>query len=314
MNSCCDKMAEEKQNLCLELLSVLPTIADRQLLADAAQALNVDVPDETERVGILKLVLEYLLGDAFREMDDVQAVEALKNVFQVVRPGGAEVKQEVEEVALQANGAVAGVQTVKLQRLNEFKIKGTVGMPDEAGMLDFRNLSYQIQGARDRGYQDKEISIAVVQSIKAGLQLRGYLEGVPNLTMETLFKRLRLHFKVKDASTMFREMEQTVQWEDETEETYCYRMLRLKQDVAILSQQEPHPFNADRIQTRFQHALYTGLKHDNIRQQLKYLLKERCQPVTDDELLSRRFTKSLWRRLSTRRSSRRRRMMSLKPK
>ena len=150
-------------------------------------------------------------------------------------------------------------------------------------MLDFRNLSYQIQGARDRGYQEKEICIAVVQSIKAGLQLRGYLEGVPNLTLETLFKRLRQHFKVKDASTMFREMEQTVQWEDETEETYCYRMLRLKQDVTILSRQDPHPYDSSLIQTRFQHALYTGLKNENIRQQLKSSLKQRT--ITDDELL-----------------------------
>ena len=161
----------------------------------------------------------------------------MKNALQVVIPPDHQENREDERIPLTDVGG--GVQTVRLHRLNDFKIKGTVGMPKEAGMLDFQNLSYQIQGARDRGYEDQEICVAVVQSIKAGLELRGYLEGVPNLTLATVFKRLRLHFKVKDASTVFREMEKTVQGGDETEESYCYRMLRLKQCWHSLKTRSP---------------------------------------------------------------------------
>ena len=60
------------------------------------------------------------------------------------------------------------VQTLKLHRLSEFKIKGSIGDPNQEGKLDFRNLSYQIQSGKERGYSDKEICSAVVSAITPG--------------------------------------------------------------------------------------------------------------------------------------------------
>lgn len=306
---------QERERLCLILLTTTPNTPDLRLLRDGAATLGVDIDEDAGRLAIVRAMCDYVTGGVFEALGDDVAIEALTNTLRLIgppprqaTPPPAEQQQDLLQDFLNANlrpadpvrvqqnqpNPVLGVKledeevrVKKIIKLNEFKIKGTVGMPGEAGMLDFRNLSYQIRGAIDRDYDEKEICIAVVQSIKPGLQLRGYLEGLTDLTMNVLIKRLRLHFKVKDASTMFQEMEQTVQSEDESDETYCYRMMRLKQDVLLLSKQETHPFNEDRVQTRFQHALYTGLKNEGVRQQLKSLLKTRSLPVTDDELLEK---------------------------
>ena len=180
-------------------------------------------------------------------------------------------------------GGVAGGPVVRLRRLQDCKIKGTIGMPGEEGKLDYGNLMFQIADNKQKGYDDHEIVSAVVQAIKAGLELRGYLEGVPNLTMETLKKKLRLHFKVKDAANAFRVMERTVQGESEKADTFCQKMFRLRQDVIMLSRLEGDPYTEDYIQTRFQHALYTGLRDQSVRQQLKTMLT--TGPVEDDDLL-----------------------------
>ena len=115
------------------------------------------------------------------------------------------------------------------------------------------------------------------------MELRGYLEGVPNLTMETLLKKLRLHFRVKDAANAFRVMERTVQGESEKADTFCQKMFRLRQDVVSLSKLEGDPYTEDYIQSRFQHALYTGLRDQSVRQQLKLVLTSGS--VDDDDLL-----------------------------
>ena len=298
-------MDEERERLCLMVLTATPNTPDLNVLRDAAANLGVNIEEGAGRMAIVRAMSDYVTGGAFEALGDDVAVEALQTTLRMMMPPPPSPREHtpppvrredvpnVEQARAQQNGPRVikmedpeqGTRVVKITKLNEFKIKGTVGMPGEAGMLDFRNLSYQIRGAQDRDYEDKEICIAVVQSIKPGLQLRGYLEGLPDLTMDVLVKRLRLHYKVKDASTVFREMEQTVQSEDESDETYCYKMMRLKQDVLLLSQQETHPFNENRVQTRFQHALYTGLKNEGVRQQLKSLLKTRA--VTDDELLEK---------------------------
>ena len=359
----------DRQSKLFLLMGMLPSVEDVALLRDAVQTVGADIPDERmgDRMAIVRIGMEFLMGGVFTGLEDDVAIEAMDNTLNMLRgpqnPGQQGVPGEggqnqhggggqqdagqgdnvnvplpappaVDAAAAVAvapdniNNVVAAaigpapvlkaesglpmptnngndngnrnlnnrsvngnqnqgqgqVPLFRIQRLNELKIKGTIGMPNETGMLDFRNLSYQIQNAKDRGYEDAEICSAVVQSIKAGVELRGFLEGDPNLNLATVIKRLRLHFKVKDAANAFLVMERTTQGPKESEETYCHKMLRLRQDVEILSKQEKNSYNEDHIRKRFQHAFYTGLRNEAVRQQLKPMLKGK-ELISDDALL-----------------------------
>ena len=170
------------------------------------------------------------------------------------------------------------VRTLKLQRLNEFKIKGSIGDPGEKGKLDFGNLSYQIQGGKKRGYTESEICVGVVAAMTAGSELRSYLERVDDLTLEFLFKILRAHFKVQEAASMLAAMQNTVQEDEEALLKFCMKLMIMRDDVNLLSKQEPVPHDPVLVQSRFQHALYTGLQDSSVRQQLKYMLKKTVPP------------------------------------
>ena len=178
----------------------------------------------------------------------------------------------------------SAVRTLQLQRLNEFKIKGSIGDPGEKGKLDFGNLSYQIQGGRKRGYSDTEICVGVVAAMAAGSELRSYLERVDDLSLDFTMKILRAHFKVQEAASMLAAMQNTAQDEDESLIEFCMKLMIVRDDVNLLSKQEPVPHDPVLVQNRFQHALYTGIRNSNIRQQLKDILKKSVPQ--DAQLLS----------------------------
>lgn len=68
----------------------------------------------------------------------------------------------------------------------DFKISGQIGEPGQKDKLTFSSLARQIENSRNRGYPEIEIVDAVVRAIFPSLQLRSYLEGIPNLTLPTL--------------------------------------------------------------------------------------------------------------------------------
>ena len=68
----------------------------------------------------------------------------------------------------------------------------------------------------------------------------------------------------------------------QTELEFCFRLMVLRQRVIRLSTEEGTPFQRPLVQNRFFHALFTGLKHNNIRMELQSVLK---QGLLTDELL-----------------------------
>ena len=214
------------------------------------------------------------IGGGFFQFPAVVPVRQIKREPDAVGAAAASPNDPIQEV----------VKTLKLQRLNDLKIKGTIGDPGQKGKLDFGNLSYQIHGAKKKGYSAEEIVVAVVAAIDAGSSLRSYLERVDDLTLEYLIKILRAHFKVQTASSMLAAMQKTAQEPDEPLMKFCMKLMVMRDDVNILSQQEPVPHDPVLVQSQFQDSLYTGLLDSNIRMQLRYMLKKSVP--SDDDLLA----------------------------
>ena len=173
--------------------------------------------------------------------------------------------------------------TFQIHKFRDFKINGLIGNPGQKDKLSYSSLSYQMQNGRERGFSEKEICSAVIRAITPGNTLRTYLECRECLDLKTLIKILRSHFKEKDSTSVFTELSNAVQMGQENELEFCLRLMGLRQKVLILSKEEDCPYEKKLVQTRFEHALLTGLKNNNIRYELKTVL--RGGTFEDEELL-----------------------------
>ena len=172
---------------------------------------------------------------------------------------------------------------LRIHKLREFKIKGNIGKPGQDGKLDYRNLAYQIKSGKEQGYTEQELVTAVITSIIPGNVLRSYLEGLPNVDLRFLTTILRSHYKVKDATAVFNELSNAAQKENENEMSFCWRLMSLRDDVLLLSEEEEGDYSEDLVKSSFQHSFYSGLRNKDIRHELRTLLKNRR--TTDEELV-----------------------------
>ena len=175
------------------------------------------------------------------------------------------------------------IKQIRKMFLKELKISGRIGDLDHKDTLSYTSLCYQMRSAKTKGYSDKEIMSAVIKSINPSLELRAYLEGRTNLTYQSLITTLRSHYKELDATSLFTMLSTGRQLGHETAQEFTMRLMSLKQKILFVSQENPCGYSPELVQERFMHAMLTGLKSDNIRTELRPILKNR--KTTDDELI-----------------------------
>ena len=119
------------------------------------------------------------------------------------------------------------------------------------------------------------------------MTLRGFLECTPNLTLVTLKKILRSHFKEKSATDLYKSLTTLAQLPNEDPETFLFRGIELHQKVVFASKaiDPKNPtFKHEMIQEHFLRALETGLRDEAVRAKLRPYLQQLS--VADEELIS----------------------------
>ena len=169
------------------------------------------------------------------------------------------------------------------RRLRDFKIHGQIGIAGQTDKLTFGNLLHQIWAGHNQGYGEQEIIAAVIRAIVPGLALRSYLEGRHDWTLPAVMTVLRTHYKEKDATAVFNEMNNASQEKDETEHGFVVRMMGLRDRVMWLTFEEGGLYDARLVQAQFQHGVHTGLRSDEARHELRSILRR--PDVADNELL-----------------------------
>ena len=149
----------------------------------------------------------------------------------------------------------------------EFKISGQIGNSRQKDRLSFTSLAHQINAGLNRGYQEKEVTEAVIRAINLGLRLRSYLEGKPDLTLATLREILRSHYQEKGATEMYPLLSSGAQEGGKTPQAFLVRLLDLKQKVLFASQEDGSyaKCGPKLVQCMFLHSLLTGLRSDSIK-------------------------------------------------
>ena len=75
------------------------------------------------------------------------------------------------------------------------------------------------------------------------MTLRGFLESTPGLTLVTLRKILRSHFKEKNATDLYKSLTTLAQLSDEDPQAFLFRGLERRQKVVFASKAGIDPNN-----------------------------------------------------------------------
>ena len=141
--------------------------------------------------------------------------------------------------------------------------------------LSYSNVILQITDGEAAGYEPREIVSAVVRAT-TDPSLRDFLvEQVmgAGLNLDGLKEVLGTHFSVQNATGLYKVMLRRSQREGETAQRFVQEMMKLRDQVYRLSQQEGGFYTADLMQDVFQKGVYNGLRSSSVRQALRLTLR-----------------------------------------
>ena len=122
-----------------------------------------------------------------------------------------------------------------------------------------------------------------MKSIAPDLALRTYLEGKNNLNLKALRRILRSHFKQPNATSLFTELSNSKQLPSESAKEFAVRLVSLRQKILFISKEDNCGQSEALVQNRFLHAILVGLRKDNIRNELRPLLRNSI--LFDEDIL-----------------------------
>ena len=260
---------------CMEML---PQAGIEFLLARCTEY-NIVVPEDKkdDKNHVLKLLLHYLTNPAIDGTPDHGAALFLKlyqDLGGELKNVGALVKQEPTE----------GAAEISYHKLRQFKINGTIGDPGQKGCVTYSSLCFQISQGEANKYTIQEIYAGVIRAIEAGNPFRDVLELEANdFDKEAFMKSLRSHFMERDPAQIRNELRKAVQSPKESAHKFACRCVALKKKVINMSAAEDIHCDLADLNATFFKTVYTGLRQQNIRNELRQTLKEAV--IRDEDLL-----------------------------
>ena len=157
-------------------------------------------------------------------------------------------------------------------------------MPGEKDRIKFSQLAHAINRGVRKGYSEEDICEEVIRITSPDIPLREMLEGNENLTIAKLRKILRTHFHEKDSSKLFEELQKASQNGSQDATQFVQSLIRLKQRILFVSKEigSSVQFSEAAVNTQFVRSLLSGLKNNNIRNDLKAVVTTEME---DEDLL-----------------------------
>lgn len=150
--------------------------------------------------------------------------------------------------------------------------------------MTFTSLKYQVDSAKKMNYPDAVICSAIIKAICPTNPVRGLLENSPDFDLDTVLEILHSHCSEKDSAAYFSEMQNAVQDPVEDLLQFVTKLLVLKKKVLNLSVEEGQAYDSAMVGKRFFHALYTGIRSDSCRAELREKCKDESS-ISDSKLM-----------------------------
>lgn len=195
-----------------------------------------------------------------------------------------EVLSRTRPTAVPASNATPATSSVVLQTpLKDFKLSGTIDGGTTA--LSYCQLTRDIANAKQKGYKDEEIISGVLRAVKAGSELKKYLEGRQDLTLERLNSLLRLHYNEKSPTELYHELMELTQRHSESGRDYVMRGMALRDKIINMTKLMPtdtESYPEELVKSQFKRSLTSGLREEILRVEMKTAINS---AATDEDLL-----------------------------
>ena len=103
------------------------------------------------------------------------------------------------------------------------------------------------------------------------------------MNITSLRKILRSHLKEPNSTALFFPLSNSRQAANETAREYVMRLMSLRKKNLFAIKEESCSYREELIQNRFAHAVLIGLRYENIKNELRPILK--LNSLSDEELL-----------------------------
>ena len=188
----------------------------------------------------------------------------IKSLRQPVTTGPLSGTSETPSASEENSNFAALINNSMFRR--ELKIQGQIGEAHQKDKISFISLMRQIREAKAKGYDEKEITSAILRAFTPGLSVRTYLETVLDLTLPRLLQILRTNFKEKSATELYQELSTMTQEPGEDANKFFIRALEVRQKVLFASEtDEGVHYNPTLVQGLFLQTLEVGLVQEAIR-------------------------------------------------
>ena len=243
---------------------------------------------------VMKVILKYLSSDGVENSDDQGLAHFLwikefieKKDIKVEAKSNPEDREHLREVKRENSKDITDFSAGNLKSVlkKDFKIRGTIGLPGQKDKLTFSSLAYQIESGVKKKYTEDELCEEVVRAVSPDLQLRSFLEGKADLTLQSLRRILRAHFQEQDPTTLFNSLSNSSQQSTETALDFVIRLMNLRQKILFVSKEVDNRFEYSEplLQKQFLHSVVTGLRNESVKNEIKPLLL--TDNLSDEELL-----------------------------
>ena len=168
----------------------------------------------------------------------------------------------------------AAAALIDVYKLKDLKINGIIGGKVAKDNMTYTSLIYQISNAKKQGCSEEKIHAAVVKQIASTCPLKNLFEIKTNqTTLDSLQDTLRAYCQQKDSATTMVELGQAKQKGDESCLDFVARVMFLRESVMDLSIEEGCPQSRKYLNRRFHQTLFSGIKNQNIRAELRENIK-----------------------------------------
>ena len=164
------------------------------------------------------------------------------------------------------------------------KLTGVIGKPGAKNTLTLSSLRSQIRMAQARHYRDQEIVDAVMRIMSPRLELRSFFEEQHKLTVKDLLFHLEAHYQKQDAKILFNQLGAAVMADGQSAIEFTYQLMGERDRLINLPKRERGSYSKKLIQGQFRRSLYTGMRNQVARRELKSLLCGELVP-TDGEII-----------------------------
>ena len=120
-------------------------------------------------------------------------------------------------------------------------------------------------------YEDDEVCEAALRTVSAGTDLRIYLDGVPELTLDLLIETLRSYYSEPEEKDLLNELNKLRQGHNEDAQVFVMRGINL---VHQFSSKKNTKVTEDMTFEMLLESLETGFENDTVRTHMRPFLQD----------------------------------------